>query len=122
MSVLLSRSFCNNKSRLWKTIQNTFKKLIEAVKEAVIEPEKQTLYVSHSNAIDDAIELAERVKEELKKIQFFFKFKTFLAMNKLRLSLYTHTASGNLIKPKYRLYQLSLSVLKHFFLSPIKGM
>lgn len=45
--------------------QNTFKKLIEAVKEAVIEPEKQTLYVSHSNAIDDAIELAERVKEEL---------------------------------------------------------
>ena len=44
---------------------NTFKKVIEAVKEAVIDPQNQTLYVSHSNAINDAVELAEKIKEEI---------------------------------------------------------
>jgi len=48
----------------------------------------------------------------------FFDFSIFLSLfatNKLRLSLYTHTASGN---PSFA--WLSLSVLKHFFLSPEK--
>ena len=50
-----------------------------------------------------------------------FDFSLFLclfATNKLRLSTYTCTPSGNLTTPAYRRCKLSLSVLKHFFLSP----
>ena len=44
---------------------NTYKKMIEAIKEQVVNPENQTLYVSHSNAIESAVEFAEMVKKEL---------------------------------------------------------
>ena len=47
-------------------------------------------------------------------IRFFFIVCLF-ATNKLHLSLYTHTASGN---PSFAWF--SLSVLKHFFLFPDK--
>ena len=59
----------------------------------------------------------------LLKNLILFDFPLFLnlfAMNKLRLSLYTHTASGNPTKPVYGLCWLSLSILEHFFLSPTK--
>ena len=41
------------------------KKMLEAIKEQVENPENQTLYVSHSNAIESAVEFAEIVKKEL---------------------------------------------------------
>ncbi len=43
----------------------TYKKMIECIKEQVIDPKNQTLYVSHSNAIESAVEFAEMLKEEL---------------------------------------------------------
>lgn len=44
---------------------NTYKKMIEAIKEQVVNPEEQTLYISHSNAIESAVEFAEMLKKEL---------------------------------------------------------
>lgn len=44
---------------------NTYKKMIESIKEQVVNPESQTLYVSHSNAIESAVEFAEMLKKEL---------------------------------------------------------
>ena len=44
---------------------NTYKKMIESIKEQVINPEEQTLYISHSNAIETAVEFGEILKKEL---------------------------------------------------------
>lgn len=44
---------------------NTYKKMIESIKEQVINPEEQTLYISHSNAIESAVEFGEILKKEL---------------------------------------------------------
>lgn len=44
--------------------KNTLKKLVEYIKEAVRCPEDQTLYISHSLAIDDAIEIGELLQKE----------------------------------------------------------
>lgn len=43
----------------------TYRKMIESIKEQVVDPTNQTLYVSHSNAIESAIELAEMIKEQV---------------------------------------------------------
>ena len=53
---------------------NTYKKLLEAIKEQVINPESQTLYVSHSNAIESAVEFAEMVKKELGFKDIFYSY------------------------------------------------
>lgn len=53
---------------------NTYKKLLEAIKEQVINPENQTLYVSHSNAIESAVEFAEMVKKELGFKDIFYSY------------------------------------------------
>ena len=45
--------------------KNTMKKIVELVKEAGIDLRNQTLYISHSLAIDDAIEYGELLKKEL---------------------------------------------------------
>ena len=42
----------------------TLKKLEELVEEAVISPQDQTLYISHSLAIDDAIEIGELLQRK----------------------------------------------------------
>lgn len=44
---------------------NTYRKMIDSIKKQVINPEEQTLYVSHSNAIESAIEFGEMLKKEL---------------------------------------------------------
>lgn len=44
---------------------NTYRKMIDSIKNQVINPEEQTLYVSHSNAIESAIEFGEMLKKEL---------------------------------------------------------
>ena len=44
---------------------NTYRKMIESIKEQVINPSEQTLYISHSNAIESAVEFGEMLKEEL---------------------------------------------------------
>ena len=43
----------------------TMKKMKELIEEAVINPQEQTLYISHSLAIDDAIEYGEMLQNEL---------------------------------------------------------
>lgn len=43
----------------------TIKKMKELVEEAAINPQEQTLYISHSLAIDDAIEYGEMLQKEL---------------------------------------------------------
>lgn len=53
---------------------NTYKKMIEAIKEQVENPEDQTLYVSHSNAIESAVEFAEKVKKELGFKDIFYSY------------------------------------------------
>ncbi len=50
----------------------------------------------------------------------FLYWQAFLLRNKLRLSTYTRTPSGNPTKPINGLCWLSLSVLNHFFLFPLK--
>lgn len=53
---------------------NTYKKMLEAIKEQVENPENQTLYVSHSNAIESAVEFAEMVKKELGFKDIFYSY------------------------------------------------
>lgn len=53
---------------------NTYKKMLEAIKEQVVNPENQTLYVSHSNAIESAVEFAEMVKKELGFKDIFYSY------------------------------------------------
>lgn len=53
---------------------NTYKKMLEAIKEQVVNPENQTLYVSHSNAIESAVEFAEIVKKELGFKDIFYSY------------------------------------------------
>lgn len=53
---------------------NTYKKMIEAIKEQVVNPKDQTLYVSHSNAIESAVEFAEMVKKELGFKDIFYSY------------------------------------------------
>ena len=53
---------------------NTYKKMLEAIKEQVENPENQTLYVSHSNAIESAVEFAEIVKKELGFKDIFYSY------------------------------------------------
>ena len=43
----------------------TWDETYEEIKKQVINPEEQVLYISHSNAIDAAIEFGELCKEEL---------------------------------------------------------
>lgn len=45
--------------------KNTMKKMKELIEEAAINPQEQTLYISHSLAIDDAIEYGEMLQKEL---------------------------------------------------------
>lgn len=53
---------------------NTYKKMLESIKEQVENPENQTLYVSHSNAIESAVEFAEMVKKELGFKDIFYSY------------------------------------------------
>ena len=48
--------------------------MLEAIKEQVVNPENQTLYVSHSNAIESAVEFAEMVIKELGFIDIFYSY------------------------------------------------
>jgi hypothetical protein len=52
----------------------TYRKLIEEIKKQVINPEEQVLYISHSNAIDAAIEFGELCKEELGFKDIFYSY------------------------------------------------
>ena len=53
---------------------NTYKKMIASIKEQVIDPQNQTLYVSHSNAIESAVEFAEMLKKELGFKDIFYSY------------------------------------------------
>lgn len=43
----------------------TYRKMIDSIKEQVINPEEQILYISHSNAISSAVEFGDMCKEQL---------------------------------------------------------
>ena len=57
----------------------TIKKIEELVAESVINPQDQTLYVSHSLAIDDAIEYGEMLQKKLgfKNIKKYYPFPNY---------------------------------------------
>lgn len=54
--------------------KNTMKKMVEYIKEAVRCPEEQTLYISHSLAIEDAIEYGELLQKELGFKNVFYSY------------------------------------------------
>lgn len=52
----------------------TYRKLIEEIKKQVVNPEEQILYISHSNAIDAAVEFGELCKQELGFKDIFYSY------------------------------------------------
>ena len=52
----------------------TYRKMIDEIRKQVIDPQNQILYLSHSNAIESAIEFGEMCKEELGFKDIFYSY------------------------------------------------
>lgn len=54
--------------------KQTIKSIVQKIKDTVIEPENQTFYVGHADALDEALEFVKEIKKEIKFKDVYYTF------------------------------------------------
>lgn len=54
--------------------KQTIKSIVQKIKDTVIDPENQTFYVGHADALDEALEFVKEIKKEIKFKDVYYTF------------------------------------------------